>query len=104
MALRYICLFSARPGINDPAKPGSHRSQAALIYHYSALIGQISTSLPVRQAGGEMSRDKQANSQIQSGERGDMRKGRRKEERAGEGKKKKNKDKDTRRMSEMKER
>lgn len=62
MALRYICLFSTRPSINDPAKRSFHRSQAALIYHYSALIGRISTSLPMRQAGGEMSRDKQPNS------------------------------------------
>lgn len=67
MALRYICLFSVRPSINDPAKRSPHCSQAALIYHYSALIGWISTSLPVREAGGEMSRDKQPNSQIQSG-------------------------------------
>lgn len=59
MALRYICLFSARPSINDQAKWSSHRSQAALICHYSALIGWISTSLPVRRAGGEMSGDKQ---------------------------------------------
>lgn len=59
MALRYICLFSARPSINDQAKWSSHRSQAALIRHYSALIGWISTSLPVRRAGGEMSGDKQ---------------------------------------------
>lgn len=68
MALRYICLFSARPGINDPAKWSSHRSQAELIHHYSALISWISTSLPMRGAGGEMSRDKHPNSQIQSGE------------------------------------
>lgn len=68
MALRYICLFSARPRINDPAKQSSHRSPAVLIYHYSALISWISTSLPMRGAGGEMSRDKHPNSQIQSGE------------------------------------
>lgn len=74
MALRYICLFSARPSINDPAKLSSHCSQTALIHHYSALIGWISTSLPMRQAGGGMSWDKQLNSQIQSG-KGGMQKG-----------------------------
>lgn len=31
MVLRYICLFSARPVINDPAKLRSHPSQTALI-------------------------------------------------------------------------
>lgn len=99
MALRYICLFSARPNINDPAKQSSHRSQAALIYDYSALIGWISTSLRMRQAGGEMSRDKQPNSQIQSGE------GERETHRGEEWRvRKKWKDKDTRRMREMKER
>lgn len=70
MALRYICLFSARPGINDPAKLSSHRSQPALICHYSGLIGWISVSLPVGWAGGEMSWDKQLNSQIWSREGG----------------------------------
>lgn len=70
MALRYICLFSARPGINDPAKLSSHRSQPALIRHYSGLIGWISVSLPVGRAGGEMSWDKQLNSQIWSREGG----------------------------------
>ena len=101
MALRYICLFSARPSINDQAKWSSHRSQAALVRHYSALIGWISTSLPVRRAGGEMSRDKQPNSQIQSG--GGERQTRRVEEWRGGGRRK-GKDKDTRRMREMKER
>lgn len=70
MVLRYICLLSTRPGINDTAKWSSHCSEAALIYHYSASIGRISTSLPMREAEGKMSRDKQPNSQIQSGERG----------------------------------
>lgn len=69
MALRHICLFSARPSINDPAKRTSHRSQAVLIYHYSALISWISTSLPIREAGGEMSRDKQQKIQSGAGER-----------------------------------
>lgn len=87
------------PGINDPAKRSSHRSPAALIYHYSDLIGWISTYLPMREAGGEMSTDKQPNSQIQSVE--GERKTHRKEE-WGLGRKQK--DKDTRRMREMKER
>lgn len=98
MAFRYICLFSMRPSINDQAKWSSHCSQAALIYHYSTLIGWISTSLPVREAGGEMSRDKQPISQIQSGV-GEREKHRSKEWEL----RRKQKDKDTKGMREMKE-
>lgn len=63
----YVC-SQRGPVKNEPAELSSHRSQTVLIHHNSALIGWISTSLPVRQAGGEMSWDKQLNSQIQSGE------------------------------------
>lgn len=69
-ALCCICLFSARPPINDPAKLSSHRSQAALIHHYSGSISCIAVSFPVGWAGEEMSRDKQLCSQIPSGEEG----------------------------------
>lgn len=46
----------------------AHRAE--LIHHYSALISWISTSLPMRGAGGEMSRDKQPNSEWRGTEGG----------------------------------